>query len=404
MFNLSEACDRPKQGDSSVVLQSDLCEKGGISIAYCDKVQIKQGCSDCENCPSYDSEEKAPWKYEVNDECDASHYIKQGNSSCHLNPPMQLSDLLSLSTQNTLAIYTDENFNKNIELSYDTMKNLSNYFYDYFNDSFDFIFIVCNNLEIPDDVHYYGRFYSVQNSIEGLGKYIYDNSDYFGSNSKLKGMMHFPYRSGINNGPTLHELSHSWANSLIDTGMGGHWNYTGFFAKTSNGAKGQLGGFDASTFKDEENGKYSASGFGTFANGGNSLPYNDVELYLMGLIPMGDVGDVMLSSNAKYDKYANGRIYFTADSVVKWDFATLIDDLGFGNRVPNSENSQKSFRILTVLVGDKKPTEEEIAQINSYMNIFTLDNNDSSDYFYNFYEATGGRATLEANNLRNSIK
>ena len=142
MFNLSAACDRPKQGDSSVVLQSELCEKGGISIAYCDNVQIKQGCSDCENCPSYDSEEKAPWKYEVNDECDASHYIKQGNSSCHLNPPMQLSDLLSLSTQNTLAIYTDENFNKNIELSYDTMKNLSNYFYDYFNDSFDFSYYI----------------------------------------------------------------------------------------------------------------------------------------------------------------------------------------------------------------------------------------------------------------------
>ena len=404
ILNVTEACDRPKQGNNIEILQSALCNDDGISIRYCDNTQVAQGCSDCENCTTISREETQPWEYGVNDTCDTTHYIKQGSSRCTLKPPMRLSSKLSVATQNTLAIYVDANFDKSVAPTYETMKTLSTYIYKYFNDSFDFLFIVSNNVEIPDAIHYYGIFYPVQNSIKGIGKAIYDYTEYYGSNGKLQGMMHFPYRAGINNGPTLHELLHNWANSLISTGMGGHWNYTGFFAETSSGAKGQIGGFDASTFQDEGDGKYSAAGFGPFANGGNSLPYNDVELYLMGLIGLDEVGDVMLSSNPEYHSYSNGRKYFTADSVVRWQFPALIDELGVGDREPSSQDSQKSFRVLTLLVGNTVPTEEEIEEVNRYMNKFTLNAEDSESYFYNFYEATGGRATLKANSLKSFIK
>ncbi len=402
-FIQAETCIRPIQGDTEDI-DSETCDKSITILETCLDKRVIQGCYDCDSCTETLGETTDAWVLPARENCTIqTHYLKQGDNTCTRHPPTIITDILSINGNNHLAIYVDPDFDQTAELSYGEMKELSNYFYDYFNDAYDFIFIVSNNLEIPVSVGYYGRFYPAGNSIEGIGKSIYDSTTYFGSAGQLQGMMHFPYRRGIDSGPTLHELSHNWANSLINTGSPSHWNYTGFYAMTSSGAKGQLGGYDASTLIDEGDGIYSAGSFGTFANGGNSLPYNDIELYLMGLIDKSNVGDVQIADNPVYDSYLNYRKYFSADSIQRWSFSDLLDELGVGDRNPSSATSQKSFRILTVLAGDQEPTQEEIDEAYNSIKVFSYDNNDTS-YIYNFYEATGGRASLKVDDLVTTLK
>ena len=314
---------------------------------------------------------------------------------------------LSMNAEGTILVYQKSDFDKTVALGYDEIKELTQHIYSYFNDEYDFIFIVNDNLTLPTTVGYYGRFYSASNSVEGIGISQYNYGASFGSAGKLQGVMHFPYREGIQNGPTLHELMHNWANFIVDTGLYSHWNYTGF-TNLVQGALGQLGGYDAGTLTTESGskangGKFSAESFGAFANGGNSLPYNDVELYLMGMIDKSEVGDVYLSTNPLYSKSETGRTYFTADKIEQKSFSTLLDDNSIVDRKPSFDNSQKSFRILTVLVNNIASTKSDVDAMNSMINWFAYQGNDTHRY-YNFYEATAGMASLKIDDVNETIK
>jgi len=239
----------------------------------------------------------------------------------------------------------------------------------------------------------------------GLGFNSYDNSANFGSFGKLKGVMHFPYRGGIRSGPTLHELMHNWGNFFLDTGLYSHWNYTGFNSITSSGSKGQLGGYDSNTFRVDDGsmangGRFSADSFGNFANGGNGLPYNDVELYLMGMIDKANVGNLHIATNPVY--HANpadpSRHYFTADKIEEKTFSQLMSDLSLPERVPSSATSQKSFRVLTVLADSVVPTQAEIDDMHTAITSFAYDGYDTSSS-YNFYEATQGIGSLKVDEI-----
>ena len=110
---------------------------------------------------------------------------------------------------------------------------------------------------------------------------------------RLIGLIHFTYRDGILWGPGLHEVMHAWANYIVDPGsrVGAHWGFSS--------ANGQLGGFDINDLVDRGNDEYTAGRFGTFANGGNSVPYSPIELYLAGWIGPEDVPDLWLGRNAR---------------------------------------------------------------------------------------------------------
>lgn len=320
--------------------------------------------------------------------------------------PLEDSNL-SLNKEGTILIYKKSDFDMKVALGYEDIQVITKHIYTYFGDDYDFIFIVNDNLKLPSDVGYYGRFYSASNSVEGIGISIYNNETSFGSSGKLQGVMHFPYREGIQNGPTLHELMHNWANFIVDTGLYSHWNYTGFSTITQS-ALGQLGGYDADTLvietgSMEDGGEFSADSFGAFANGGNSVPYNDVELYLMGMIDKDDVGDMYLSSNAIYAKRESGRTHFTADKIEKKSFSTVLSENNIVNRNPSFDNAQKEFRILTVLVSNVASTKSDIDMMNSMINWFAYQGNDTRSS-YNFYEATGERGTLKIDDINMTLK
>ena len=154
--------------------------------------------------------------------------------------------------------------------------------YKHFSDDYDFIFLVLNEDDIPENIEYYGKLIGVSNDINGLGLDQYDYSKNYGSSGKLKSVMQLTGLSFLQSGPALHELMHNWGNYSLPTenvdeigsnltsySYYGHWGFTG------GSSKGQLGGFNQSSLESLGSNQYSVDPFGAFANGGNSVPFNE---------------------------------------------------------------------------------------------------------------------------------
>ncbi len=272
---------------------------------------------------------------------------------------------------------------------------VSNKVYEYFNDDFDFIFILSNEVEKPDDL-YFGVTRRVKNDVEGIGSSLYDNTSTYGSQGGLKSIIHMPETGFVKNGPFLHEIVHYWGNyDFIPTTVGGHWGYAS--------VGGQLGGFDelidlgSNTYQGRVNGR---DGFGTFANRGNSLPYGNLELYIMGLIGANELEAVQVAENP----VSMGSGTFTADNITTYTAADLIALQG--ERVPSNQTAQKEFKGLTVVLSTAKLSEDKIAEINS--NLENFSRNAAPDTSWgssqNFWLATGGRAALDITVSQDNIK
>ena len=264
-------------------------------------------------------------------------------------------------------------------------------FHEYYPDEFDWIVYV-SNLPTRDDNEqytYYGKFFRVTNAVTGTGVAV-------SGSGRLKGNIHLPYRTALLLGPALHEFMHQWANWVIPTSRGVHWGFSS--------AHGQLGGFDIDDLVSLGNGRYSAGGrFGTVANGGNGVPYSPVELYLAGLIPPGEVPDLWVAKDGEWtdERDESGHYIFTASEVETWSVRRIVRE--HGSRVPNWLDSQKSFRAAVVLlVDDEFPATPAILRYSAdAVRMFSHPGPDDSRLF-NFWEATGGRATLRMDGLRGS--
>ena len=264
-------------------------------------------------------------------------------------------------------------------------------FHEYYPDRFDWIVYVSNLPTRNDNEHYtyYGKFFRVTNAVTGTGVPV-------SGSGRLKGNIHLPYRTALLRGPALHEFMHQWANwEVVPTARPIHWGFSS--------ANGQLGGFDIDNLVSLGNGRYSAGRFGTIANGGNSVPYSPVELYLAGLIPPGEVPALWVAEDGEWtdELDESGNLIFSASDVEVWTVRRIVRE--HGSRVPNWLNSQKSFRAAVVLlVDDEFPaTPATLRYLADAVRMFSHPGPDDSRLF-NFWEATGGRATLRMDGLRGS--
>lgn len=284
--------------------------------------------------------------------------------------------------------------------------------YATFKDEFDFIFLVLNEVDIPDSLGYAGQLISVSQKTTGIGAGVFDFAGRYGSAGKLKSIMSLTRKDYILFGPSLHELMHTWGNFAISAGAydpfgpgccGGamddyqpHWGFTG------GNTAGQLGGFVQSTLVGNVNGKanrYRTEEFGQFANGGNSVPYSDFELYLMGMIPLSGVApfDVFRDITAYDDKTHE----FEATTKVRYDNTRILSELQ--ERSPSQATSQKAFRLLIVVLSDAPLTDLEWKTYDKDSERFGMAA-DEGTFLFNFWEATGGKGTMETGKLNNALK
>lgn len=269
--------------------------------------------------------------------------------------------------------------------------------YEYFEDDFDFIFIFADEDEKPDGVAF-GRNQSVKLDIEGLGGTFYDNTAAQGSAGKLKSVMYMPLVRYIQNGPFLHEIAHHWANKdFIPSTVSGHWGYSN--------VGGQLGGFDE--LEDLGNGQYlgkmngNDGGFGTFANGGNSIPYSNTELYLMGMIPESELEAILVAVNPEN---AEGTGVFTADGITTYTPADLIAE--HGPRSPSFNDSQKKFKGISVIISTSPISEERKEMAKENIENFVLPGAPDASWgnSNNFWMATNGAGAFDFTISNDNIK
>lgn len=280
----------------------------------------------------------------------------------------------------------------------DSLKNLTKILYNKLNDDFDFIILLTNEIEQSPKLDYVGKFINVSNNIKGIGLQNFDYSGDYGSAGKLKGVIHLPANNYITYGPSLHEVIHNVANSMIVTSEPSHWGFTG------SNLKGQLGGFQQNTLIENVNGEqnaYSAIDFGSYVNGGNSVKYSYLELYALGLIPIDSIKEFSVFKDVTPYSNKDGRLFFRANVHEKYDGNKIVTKNG--PRIPSYTTSQKSFKILFVLVTDNSITEIEKVTFMNQVTDFTK-HSDLDGYLNNFYEATYGLATLDTNSLNSSLK
>lgn len=273
--------------------------------------------------------------------------------------------------------------------------------YNHLRDSFDFVILVSDQDSLPSGAAYFGISIPVKNDTRGLGQPVFDNGSNYGARGKLQQVIHLTKKDALLGGPSLHEIMHRWANYLssINTQTGGsdyaHWGFSG--------VGGQLGGWAPGTLVSLGNGRYSASSgrpgdssFGTYANGGNSLPFAKLELYLMGLIPASEVPDIQIAQNPSWNRdetfNATGFTTVTPGQIVKVD----------GARIPDYTSSAKVFRALYVVISPVPVVGARLDSFASDVQKFSHAGADSSSLF-NFWEATGGRAQIEMGGLQNEI-
>ena len=299
---------------------------------------------------------------------------------------------------------SDWNHWQNNGLDYGTTTNKTvQYIYNHFKDDFDFIVFVSNNARgAQKGIRYSGRHIAIKQDVKGLGKSTYDYTSRWHSDGKLQSIVHLPELNYIEIGPFLHEFAHHWANSYIESNVSGH------FGDACVGLKfgGQLGGCAIESIESLGNNQYRLSNgrnqstsFHGNSNGGNGVPYSELELYLMGFIPKEDVPNIVFFENLnKQGSWPN--FTYHASKKTERTIENLIQT--HGARIPNSTESQKRFKILTVVLTPQALSNSQWSTINRTvedMNSKTVNN----DGTFNFYEATGGRGELDMINLSRSV-
>lgn len=271
--------------------------------------------------------------------------------------------------------------------------NVTREFYRSFPDRYDFLAVV-EQVRSP-----HNRFpLIVRNDTEGIGLATFDNGKTYGSRNDLEGIIHYPIDSFYDLAETanLHEIGHRWAvyirHHMLDPSSP-HWP----LSDLAHGIMGLASPSGAAFFFPWKLTEVVADRFACQYE--PTRMFNDLELYLMGLLPPSEVSEHYVFHNDRQTCTDSSPILEGPTSRVR------IDDLiaSNGARVPRVADSPKHFRIATlVLSKDRLLTAEEMAFFDymaargeavaplPYASGFV------NGTTYPFFVATGERATLSA--------
>ena len=333
-------------------------------------------------------------------------------------------------------------------------------FYRYFEDTFDFLIYIGALATDEDSV--YGDTYPwyddqlILSDEEGLPRLTpVDKSArarWFGSaDDRLRGLSFHPHMTDLREGPSLREIIRHWGVPFIatnvrrlpcDPGMPnvpapvpGEQCYTfrpppgeGFAGFSSN--NGQLGGFDRDNLMrlvEDLNGLedvrvYRAGQFSPFGPGDNSVPYSPWELYAAGMLPPDEIEDTLWAlpfgtwhvdadGERLFDEQTGEPLFVNispdhpAVEVDPWIYEDTIDDILEFYGVQRTLNADQSFVGAVVLVvdGTHLPTGAELDALAADVGWFSNPAHDD-DPLFNFFEATGGRAQLQLDRLRQRMR
>ncbi|HQH41067.1 MAG TPA: hypothetical protein PK825_04930 [Bacteroidales bacterium] len=298
------------------------------------------------------------------------------------------------------------------------LSDLMGYIYSKFQDEIDFVFFVYED----NTDHIGGGYNAMMNDVQGLGEGLYGEGSIYNYNpggEHISGVILFGGYQEFNPELMKHELCHRWANYIrstyqlianVEYEVFAHWGFSD--------VNGMLGGFDRTTVKTNIAGNskwYCAPNINSSelwepqgaTMGIEDKTYAPLELYLMGLIPAEEVPDVTFYSGLSQisnPDYSLADGYFAAETAQTWSIQDFITRIG--ERVPAYPNTQREFRILTVIL-TKEPREiqsNEWTLVNEMLVKMSYEGADSDNASLNFWEATLGKATLKVDELDQILK
>ena len=216
-------------------------------------------------------------------------------------------------------------------------------------DQYDFLNIVFDRAQVENRYHY-----AAYNATTGIGIPTFDQRLAHGSSGKLLGVSVFPGATFFDGASTgfIHETGHQWVSFLKNASLTSgtpHWS-------TSTMASGVMG------HSIPGSGAGGSFGCGLTPEGTGlrtkALPndrvqtYNPLDLYLMGLVAVDEVPDqwVVTDSNfgTNWQTLCDGRLLTTG-----LERLTINDVIAVnGPRSPAFANSQRTFRMATIVVSD----------------------------------------------------
>ena len=178
----------------------------------------------------------------------------------------------------------------------------------------------------------------------------------------------------------------------------------------------------ATTFAD--GGIFEADNFGRIANGGNSIPYNGQSMWEMSFISFAQAGQTWVPFLDDPDKPGDfilggtflrseftpstnmGFSRWSADKIEKMSIEDFEKNYRRAGQtvVDNPMNNAQSFKILTVLIDNKQPTDAEFDLVAEHTAWFALNADDGDNNIFNFHEATNFLGTLVAGPLDLDLK
>jgi hypothetical protein len=268
-------------------------------------------------------------------------------------------------------------------------------FYATHGDKFDFLNFVLVAGPIGNRFHF-----ATKNAVQGIGLNIFDNDSQYGSAGKLQGISTFPISSFFDGGDQgfEHETGHQWINFLAGTAFAvgsPHWprgdvaaNVMGF----SIGGSGGVGGNFPFTFTPNGSGGFVVGN----SNFVNLSTFNSMELYLMGLIPSSEVGTFFVLNDQNQNVTVGQTLQPPEITTV-----TVNDVIAArGARVPDSTQSQKDFRVATIVVSEQLLDAHAMALYDYFARRaeerqqLTFASGLSTGTCNPWYLATGGRSTM----------
>ncbi len=245
--------------------------------------------------------------------------------------------------------------NSDSSINFVPRQKVAQEYYKTHNDDIDFLVIFSTFDYAMPDADTQGVYMPVKNDTIGINQAVFDNSTYYGSNSKLQGTIDMgnvsvlaanPYGEQLNQTLTVlsHEFAHRFGayvryklpdNSLSTALLGkdnSHWSYL----------------LDSQGSVMYGNG-WSDNGDGTFTSTTIMNSYSPIDLYLMGMIPKDQVPPMLLIDNPVVDKtqlpFLGATISGTATTVTINDIVAAE-----GERFPNVSTSQKQFNVGYILL------------------------------------------------------
>lgn len=281
-------------------------------------------------------------------------------------------------------------------------------------DDYDFYIFVLNQRGLPEGAPASGYMQHVHQhlQVEGIGPFAAGQSG-FDNVPRLKGLVYLGQFDDLVNGPSLHEIAHTWGNFVIQTGDV-HWNETDVDGQLGGGARGGIHEVSPGIYEVP----LKVLGLG------EPRKYADIELYLMGLVPSSEVGPIVQLLDPTTDDSLPASTYRASGTKT-----ITIDDIiaEHGVRKPAVAEAQREFRAAFIAVtvdalsapgwrffrtkidrfsatDDFDPTIVDVHTLNNRGTLFAPPTIFYNEVFrHNFHYATGGLATMTFDGLDRTI-